>query len=124
MPHGVAVPVRDVGGPRGELRPVPLEPVIGVPQPYEVGVEGVVLAVGRRDHDGAGPGSAEHDVLERTEPRRIDVLDHLHEHRRIEGCEAVVLVGESGLEQVDPAALALGHVVEMQALRGALQRAD
>ena len=109
----------DPGGPRRELGAVPLEPVVAVPQ-RALGhpVLGVVLAVRRGDDDGAGRGEPEHGTLERAKPVRVDVLDDLHQHGRVEPGEPRVPVGERGLEHGQPRPARLGHPVKAQPPRG------
>ncbi len=74
----------------------------------------VVLDVGGGDHDDAGRGVAEDDVLHGGQSGRVEVFDDLHEHGGVVAGEARVLVGERALEQLDPLGLALAHPLQSQ----------
>ena len=82
----------------------------------------VVLDVGRGDDDDGGRGEAEHDALERRDPFGVQVLDDLHQHGGVEPGQPVVTVGERGLEDRQPLALVIGHLVELEVAGGQLQR--
>ena len=118
------MPARDTGRPPGELGPGPLEAVVPVPQTagQECLVAHVVLHVRRRDDDRAGSGVGEHRALERGQPVGIQVLDHLHEDRRVVAAQPSVGVREGSLQEGQPGPLALGHPVQVQPPGGDLQR--
>ena len=65
-----------------------------------------------------GRACAEDRRRERRQARRVDVLDDLHQHRRVEAAQPVVAVGQRGLQQRDPAALTLGQPVQAQPALG------
>ena len=73
--------------------------------------------------DRAGRGVPEDGLGQRGQPRLVDVLDDLHQHRRVVAAQPVVAVGQRRLEQRDPAALPLGQPVQPQPALGHLQRA-
>ena len=99
---------RDRVAPRGELGTCPLEPVILVAQTVRRHAleERVVLHVRRGDDDRPRARIAEQRILERGEPRRVDVLDHFHDRDGVEVAEPAVAIGERALPQVDTGALA------------------
>src|SRR5215218_8210826 len=81
-PHRVAEAPCDLAGPVLELGPRPLEAMVAVAEaPGRKAVEAdVVLTVGRRDGDRAGPRLLEQDALESAQAWRVEMLDHL-DHR-------------------------------------------
>ena len=93
-----------------------------MPHADEALVEHVVLAVRRRHDHRARSGGAEDHALERREPRRVDVLDDLHQHGRVVAGVPLVLVGQRALEQLDALGLALAHPLHLQSSGGVLQR--
>ena len=72
-------------------------------------------AFGVRDDDRGWRRVLEHDPLERLEPRRLDVLDDLDRHRRVEAGETRVAVGERRLEELQPRPRGVAHRVEAAA---------
>ena len=50
------------------------------------------------------------------------MLDDLHQHGGIEPGQPVIAVGERGLEDRQPLALVIGHLVELEVAAGQLQR--
>jgi len=66
---------------------------------------------------------AEDGVLEGGQPRRVDVLDHFHQHHGVVPGKPVVPVGHRRLEQPDPLALPVGEGVESQPSLGGLEGA-
>src|SRR5262245_15642754 len=115
---------RDLACPVLELAPRPLEAVIAMAkaprgQPVEANV---VLAVRSRHDDRGGARLLEDDPLERGEPRRIEVLDHLDRGGRVEAGQALVAVGQGGLEELDALALSRRELLEPQARMRDLER--
>ncbi len=106
-----------------ELRPGPLEAVIAMAEPARgEGLEaGVVVGVGRGgDHRGR-PRELEEDALEGRQPRRIDMLDHLHGAGGVVPGEALVPVGEGALEQLQALPPPGREALEAEALPGDLE---
>ena len=124
-PDLVAALRGDAPRPGGELRAGPLEAVIAVPHRAErQGLEpDVVLAVRRRDHDMPGPRVGEDSPLERGQPGLVDVLDDLHQHKRVQVREALVPVGQGRLDQPEPLTAARRHPVQPEPSLGDLERA-
>ena len=52
--------------------------------------------------------------LESGQPGQVDVLDDLHEHRRVEAAQPVVTIGERRLDQPDPVLLPVREPVQAQ----------
>ena len=106
---------RDSPGPRLELGTRPLEAVVAVTelprrQPLELHV---VLAVRRRQDDRAR-SRIRTAPARSAEPRRVEVLDHFDDGRRVEPGQPLVTVGERGLEELDPLALSWCEPLEPQ----------
>ena len=97
--------------------------MIGVPHADQTLVANVVLTVGGCDDDVAGARGAEQDPFERVQPRRVHVLDHLHQHGGVIVAEAVVGVGQRTVKQVQPFASSVRQSVEVQPARRERQRA-
>jgi hypothetical protein len=75
----------------------------------------VVLGVRGRDDDVRRAGGLEHRTFESRQPARLDVLDDLHEDRRVVSRQARVPVRERALQQAEALALALVHPLEAHA---------
>ena len=122
--HFIIAAVGDAARPCLELLPRPLESVVPVPefpsgQPLE---QCVVLRVGRGDERRAGFRRAEHHLFERIEPRRVDVLDHLHSDSSVKTGKSFIPVGKGTVQQVNAFPLLVGHGIQMQTLAGRFQR--
>ncbi len=50
------------------------------------------------------------------------MLDYLHQHGGVQPSQALIAVGQCGLEDLQPGALRLRHGVEVQVTRGEPQR--
>ena len=99
----VAVLGRDPLRPRRELRARPLEAVVRVAErarrqrlPHAV-----VLRVRRRHDDAGRLRRAEHVGLERLQPRRVEVLDHLDQRGRVVALQALVAIGQRAVQERD-----------------------
>ena len=100
---------RDRVRPLGEFRPGPFEAVVRVPEPTGASpLAHVVFRVGRRHQHRPRPGMPEHRPLQARQPRRVEVLDDLHQHRGVEPGEAVVTVGQGRLPERQPGPLTVG----------------
>jgi hypothetical protein len=87
--------------PRRELAARPLEAVVRVAELArgQRRPAHVVLGVGRRDHDRAGPRRPEDVLLGRRQARRVEVLDDLDERGGVEADQALVAVGQRAVDQ-------------------------
>ncbi len=120
---GIPATVGDADRPGLELLARPLESVVVVAhrpggQPR---IQGVVLAVRRRDDHRARLRVREDGVLERGEPGLVDVLDDLHEHHRVVAAEPIVAVHRRTVQERDPVALGIGGPREPEPRGGALE---
>ena len=64
----------------------------------------------------------EDDTLEGRQPRRVQVLDNLHDRRRVESVEARIAVDEGPVQQLDACTRRLVHLLQSQTTRGGLER--
>ncbi len=81
----------------------------------------VVLGVWRRHDHRARTRELEHGSLERREPRRFQVLDHLDDRSGLVAGEPPVSIHEGTLEELDALPLLLGHLLEPEPIAGDLQ---
>ena len=86
-----------------KLRARPLKPVVLVTEsPGGQRCEfDVVLGVGRCQDDGAGLCLFEHDALESSEARRVQVFDHFGDDRRIVPAQTRVAIHQGPMNQLD-----------------------
>jgi hypothetical protein len=56
----------------------------------------IVFTIGRRDDDGFRLGAFKKHALERSQPRRVKMLDYVHHGSRIETAKPCVSVGIRG----------------------------
>src|SRR5918995_1612871 len=117
----VAKAFSDLACPILELKPSPLEPVIGMAQAAsrQTFEELVVLAIRGRQHYNSGPCRFKQDPLERRQPGRIEMLDHLDHSRSLKANQLPIAVGQAAVEEGDAAFG--GRLVELQATRRHLQ---
>ena len=50
----------------------------------------------------SGRANSNNDPLERRQPRRIEMLDHFDDRRRVEARQPLVAVGQRAVQQLDP----------------------
>ena len=84
--------------------------------------EHVVLDIGCGDDGRTRSRITEQRILERCQPRQVNVLDNLHDSKRVEVAQAAIPIGECTLPEIDTRALAWRHLVEAQPECGRLER--
>lgn len=104
------------GGPGRKLGAGPLEAVVVVAKVARVELleKLVVVGVGRGDEDVRRPGLAKHHGFEGGQAVGVEVLDDLHQRRRVEAGQPLVAVQQRPLNQLDASALARRQLIEMQ----------
>jgi hypothetical protein len=109
-----------------EFRARPLEATVAVTQP--AGCErwplDIVFPVWRgQDHRARSRVAKEH-ACKHIKPRRLQMLDHLDEHRRIVAHEPWVAVEQRTLDERQAPALLRGYVIQVQAGCGTVETAS
>ena len=109
----VAVAGGRAARPSPKSGPVPLEAMLGMPEPVKGNAEQrVELRVRGRDHHGRRPHPVEHGALQEGQLSRIDVLDGFDQGRAIEAGKRRTALGHRAVDEVDPGHARRGHRVE------------